>query len=808
MRRASMRMSKQERLKRKQEEDKWRLKMMYDLRSFFGVFINVALQLGQVAAVTTCMLLSLKRLKKQDYVEPQQLHQDDHRNISLSLNIFYSLVVAQGIIFICILLNVLVFGFKMQALQQYRLFGPSGHSILNRYVKENYLEFISGNIRATLNTDLVTFANNLSLSSSVDDQLVGIRAMDRILRAVKYRSLTLLRLRASLDDDTLKKLVNKLGFIRTTEEQAIRGHAARVVLKLTPDLLVQKFPEIFYLIFSSLLTTSNKMDLDLLWFGLRILDKLTDNPENCRQPIKDDDGDILLKIVDLITNHCDHGSGTSNRISNSWIEQEIIPILEKEDDFPPPFIQKIDHEIILGMSLSILSKLLAASLVAGAAVFMREKSSQDFHFLTNSRMILNHFEATRVISCLAVDEAARREIGKLPNVIENLKDCLLSKAPYLNFSKVAAKLLLLEYTASDHLDQLKLFINENNILQDQSFSLPVSAFIQELHMHEQTPMQSVVEDLDLEDVLSGPRVNHSEEAAKALILLTTECENNVEAFLQEIKPQELEKIVKVLSSEEGEKDKRKMMAHFEGRNLDKETLCIIRQIICVEGEEHKRSMHAKLLQNLRAYSGTIDFNKHMQVIDQALPMVFKAISDGVLRLEDQSSTNKNHSHENSVWIKEGKVIESFIGLAVQICRSQNAIDFAKTLGYANVAADTLVKRLKKILELYNCPTIDFPCIRRSTIELLTWIVEHNNNNIEILLQCGVYEQLNEVAKTARKLESFKLFHSGVGVPTKPGISCISSLSTELQQQLQCSPNFNERSCCYRERSSTISVLID
>jgi len=97
-----------------------------------------------------------------------------------------------------------------------------------------------------------------------------------------------------------------------------------------------------------------------------------------------------------------------------------------------------------------LSKLLAASTVAGAAVYMRESSSQDFDFLTSSGMISNHFKATRVISCLAVDEAARREIGKLPDIIENLKDCLLSKAPYLNFSKVVAKLLLLEYTASDH----------------------------------------------------------------------------------------------------------------------------------------------------------------------------------------------------------------------------------------------------------------------------------------------------------------------------------------------------------------------
>jgi len=71
------------------------------------------------------------------------------------------------------------------------------------------------------------------------------------------------------------------------------------------------------------------------------------------------------------------------------------------------------------------------------------------------------------------------------------------------------------------------------------------------------------------------------------------------------------------------------------------------------------------------------------------------------------------------------------------------------------------------------------------------IQQQQHRNTPAVL-CGVYEQLIEVAKTARKLESFKLFHSGVGVPTEPGISCISSLATELWQQLQCSPNFKER----------------
>uniref|UniRef100_A0A0A9A5V5 Uncharacterized protein n=1 Tax=Arundo donax TaxID=35708 RepID=A0A0A9A5V5_ARUDO len=89
---------------------------------------------------------------------------------------------------------------------------------------------------------------------------------------------------------------------------------------------------------------------------------------------------------------------------------------------------------------------------------------------------------------------------------------------------------------------------------------------------------------------------------------------------------------------------------------------------------------------------------------------------------------------------------------------------------------------------------------------MTWMVANSSSYREILLQCGVYEQLNEVAKTARKLERFKLFHCGVAVP-KQGDSCISSLAIELQKQLRHCPNFQERSGCDREHESSISILI-
>ncbi|KAL6639797.1 hypothetical protein ACP70R_022619 [Stipagrostis hirtigluma subsp. patula] len=530
----------------------------------------------------------------------------------------------------------------------------------------------------------------------------------------------------------------------TTDEEDARGHAARVVLKLTPDIPVSSSPQILYVISSSLLNTSHKkmsnMDVDLVWFGLRILDKLTDNPDNCKR-VMDDGGDLLSKIIDL-TNQCGHGS-MSSTISDSWIEQEIIPLLQKEDDIPPAFIRKIDQEIIAGMSLNILSKLVAAPGVAG--VDLRRETTKNFNFLTNTGMILEHVEATRVISRLAIDAAVRKEIGMFPEVIKKLKDSLFSKAPHVNITKVAAKLLLMEYIPSEELNQIQSFIVENHKLEDPGFSVPVSAFIEELDSAQLFPpwMQNVLQRLDLEDLVSAPRVNHSQAAAEALMLLTTGCEDNVVAFLQEINQEDLKKIVMMLFSKDEEREKRRKLAYLEARNLRPETLGTLTKVFCAGGEEHTRSILAKLLQNLRAYSGPKMFDQNMLVINEALPEVFKGIIDEVATLEDTLASNENLAQvKDDMWIKAGKLLESFLGLAVQICRSQNADYFAEALDGANLRPDTFVQKLKKILELFKSPTTDFPSIRRSTLELMTWMVANNSSYREVLLQCGVYEQLH------------------------------------------------------------------
>jgi hypothetical protein len=130
--------------------------------------------------------------------------------------------------------------------------------------------------------------------------------------------------------------------------------------------------------------------------------------------------------------------------------------------------------------------------------------------------------------------------------------------------------------------------------------------------------QTAVRNLDLEDVLSAERVNHCEAAAKALVVLTSGCEENATAILQEISVKEMEMIVEMLFPQDREESMRRMYARLQA-----ETFRLVKKIICVAKEDRARatSVNAKLLLNLRAHGGTEKFIRHMGIIDQALPQV-------------------------------------------------------------------------------------------------------------------------------------------------------------------------------------------
>ena len=123
--------------------------------------------------------------------------------------------------------------------------------------------------------------------------------------------------------------------------------------------------------------------------------------------------------------------------------------------------------------------------------------------------------------------------------------------------------------------------------------------------------------------------------------------------------------------------------------------------------------------------------------------------------------------------KLGALLESIVGLSVQICKSIQASDFADALRNENLAVEVFMPKLKRILDLYKSPDTEFPGIRRVTVELIIWMVQSSSSYLEVFFQHQVDKAVKEVAETETRLEMFEMFCCGIGV-VKHGDS-ISSL---------------------------------
>jgi hypothetical protein len=302
--------------------------------------------------------------------------------------------------------------------------GQSGVLIIKRYMLDTYMKCSGGRVREAMDMDLVSFAMEMARSTTVADRLVGVRVLDRVLSVEKYRGLALMRLRASID--TVGSVVSMLGLKnKTTEEENTRGHAANVVLELSPDLQVESFPEMLQMV-SSLLTakttavsTSSNVSIELTWLGVKILRKIMDNPDNSKEVTKDADDQVISSIVDLTTVSDDTNSSL---ISWSPVTEEIIV-----------------------EAVQVLHRLVRTTGDAGKV--LRCKISENLHVLRNIRKILEHprshtellTEAIGVLACLALDETGKEDIGGSARIIRKLVPFLVVETQYLSNGVKLAK---------------------------------------------------------------------------------------------------------------------------------------------------------------------------------------------------------------------------------------------------------------------------------------------------------------------------------------------------------------------------------
>lgn len=375
-------------------------------RSCFAILAQTTLGYVQLAAVIGTMVISSLRLKRQDYIDPIYQHNDDHKNIRWSLNIFYGLVLSQCIVYFMAAILANPFKRTRRVVKMYEI-GFWGLLSLARYVEECFLKCTNGDLRGAVGMDLVSFSKELVSSDSVEDQCVGFRIMDHLLRSKRYKRRVLKKIRASIG--TIQMAVHMLS-LKIDVDKETKGHAARVLLELAPHLQVESFPGILPAI-SSLLSTnkggnnsvssSNPINVmkEFKLLGVQILEKLLDDRENCTQ-VKDSK-DLIPKIIQLT--NCREGR----------------------------FDREIDMEIARS-SLNTLHKLVSTAGEAGEE--LRRQVSINLHTMENIRKILvGHtesrglflVEATGLLALLSLDGTARKDIESSPLIIQMLMSFLV-----------------------------------------------------------------------------------------------------------------------------------------------------------------------------------------------------------------------------------------------------------------------------------------------------------------------------------------------------------------------------------------------
>ncbi|XP_010906015.1 uncharacterized protein [Elaeis guineensis] len=372
----------------------------------------------QILSATACVTLSSMRLIKQHYGGVGQ--DDQKRNRKPALDIFYGLALAEALMF---LLEKAYWNWKIsygELLEHVSLeceLGPSGIISIKRFFYDAYSKCINGSIFDGLKTDLVTYSQELLDSDFPDEQLIGARILQKLVKSNQFASETLRKIGTSTS--VIERLVDMLNWKNPTEEE-IRGCAAEIVSKLAGRkqnaLRVAGIPGAMESI-SSLLCTgrssnakshdvhqnpviADQPDYDFAGFnllGLLILKKLAHDHENCGK-IGNARG-LLPNIIDF-TNTC----------------QSLL----RNDQAPESQIKAVKR------SLQVVKMLVSTT--GNTGTMLRQEISEIVFTVSNIREILQYGEShmvlqklgIEILESLAMDENAREKIGSTGGIIKLL----------------------------------------------------------------------------------------------------------------------------------------------------------------------------------------------------------------------------------------------------------------------------------------------------------------------------------------------------------------------------------------------------
>ncbi|KAL9363925.1 hypothetical protein Peur_041798 [Populus x canadensis] len=380
----------------------------------------------QLASASACVVLSLMKLIKHNYGEIEK-GDTDKRNLKAALNIFYSLALAEALLF---LMEKAYWEWKVsycKLLEEVRKecdLGLSGSVSIRRFLYDAYSRCVEGSIFDGLKMDMVTFATDLLASNSADEQLIGARVLCQFTMNPRFSDDTLQKIGTNIS--VIERLVEILNW-KDPQEEEIRRSAAEILSKLAGkkqnSLRVAGIPGALESI-SSLLQTNRTFSTTAdeigekttirdhahyrFWtfnqLGLLILKKLARDLDNCGK-IGNTRG-LLPKIIDF-----------------THAEERLL----KDENVTPSQILTVKS------SLQLVKML--ASTIGTTGNHLRREISEMVFTVSNIRDILRHGEkhpmlqklGIEILTSLALEDDATERIGGAGGVLKELFNVFFSQ---------------------------------------------------------------------------------------------------------------------------------------------------------------------------------------------------------------------------------------------------------------------------------------------------------------------------------------------------------------------------------------------
>uniref|UniRef100_A0A0E0QC22 BLE2 protein n=1 Tax=Oryza rufipogon TaxID=4529 RepID=A0A0E0QC22_ORYRU len=392
----------------------------------------------QIPAAVIRVEIALMRLLPQDYCSEGDPANDSGKiNLKPTLNVFYGMVLGQGILYLAARILEFFSFFPRRSLARRGGFrGQKGVQSVDMYYEYAFEKCMNTSILAPKKMNLTTFAMDSLKSGSRKEQFCGVRILYSLVCREPYDKPVLSKVTNSRK--TVTTLIQMLGW-ENPEDNQIRLLAAKITAELANGLRIVAISGAMNFI-SSLLDNHNKQQIHELTIQTDSGDE-----ENCwvlkrwRQMIKQwsileeeqwAESDILpaLGLV-ILERLATYDLVNCVEISRSM---DIIPKITgfTSNNGEKMCVNETGQKVLIEFSLRVLRIL--ASIGGETGITLRHKISEDPFLLDNLAEILEDSRSNQdqelremtidILTKLAMDESTRKEIGSIQDLARMLQD--------------------------------------------------------------------------------------------------------------------------------------------------------------------------------------------------------------------------------------------------------------------------------------------------------------------------------------------------------------------------------------------------